>query len=132
MSIENYPASGNKYLCFTAEHSHPDQKIIQLRLFINGKLIGERTIDSDFSTYAFPFEDTGDLQFEFKASTGYKAPGDPRELSVKMKDIEVLLPPDADIFPRRLVWMGRRRFISFSLDEEQGKNQSCSARVQKP
>ena len=121
LSIKKYPVSGKKYLCFKAEHSHPDEKTIQLKLFLNGSLKGETAVDSDFSTYAFPFEERGDLQFEFRASKDYKAPGDPRELSVKMIDIKVVIPEEAGLFLEGWYEWEHRDFFSFRWIKKRAK-----------
>ncbi len=99
LSLQNYNIKGKKYLLITAAgHSHPEERTVVLELFLNGHKKGERTIDHVFSSYAFLFEETGDLQFEFRLSAAHQVPGDSRELGIMFRQMEVLSPPEANPF----------------------------------
>jgi len=98
-SLKNYKVKGKKYLLITAAgHSYPEEQTVVLELFLNGHKKGMKTIDSAFSSYAFLFDETGDLQFEFRLSAAYQVPGDPRELGIMFRKIEILPPSQADPF----------------------------------
>jgi len=98
-SLPNYNVAGKSYLFITAAgHSYPEERIVTLEFFLNGQKKGERMIDSAFSSYVFPFDEKGDLHFEFRLSAAYQVPGDPRELGIMFRKIEVLAPSEAGSF----------------------------------
>lgn len=97
--VKNYIVPGKKYLLITAAgHSYPEERRVTLELYVNGQKRDERPIDGSFCSYAFAFEETGDIRFDFIVSKTYPVPGDSRELGIMLRRMELAVPSEADIF----------------------------------
>lgn len=93
-SLKDYTIPGKKYIRFIAGHSFQDEESPILEIFINGLKKDEKEIEAPFSTYAFLVEEKGDIHFEFRLNKAFCVPGDPRELGMMVRKIDVL-PADA-------------------------------------
>lgn len=96
--LKNYQLSGKKYLRILAGHSFPKEKFPVLEVFVNGQKKGEKEIEAAFCSYAFSFEEKGDIKFEFKLNKSFQAPDDPRKLGIMIRKIRILHPSETDIF----------------------------------
>ncbi len=129
--------SGKKYLRLEAGHSFLREESPLLEVFFNGKKIGERLIESAFSLYAFPFDEEGEGELCFRVNKVHRVFGDPRELGIMVRRIEVLTPPYEGVFLdgwyserakdfsfplKDLVWMKKEALCVLPcLREERGK-----------
>lgn len=98
VSFKEYHTPGKKFLRITAGHSFPDKELPIMEVFVNDKKIGSREVEAAYAPYVFSFESSGDLNIEFKLSRTVQAYGDPRNMGIMVRDIEVLLPSEIDIF----------------------------------
>lgn len=96
--LSNYQVSGKKYLRITAGHSFPEQNLPCLEVFVNGHKIGETEVESAFCAYTFSFQQSGDLEFEFKLDHVFHVPGDERDLGIMIRDIKVMTPSEIGVF----------------------------------
>lgn len=96
--LKNYQLPGKKYIRITAGHSFQIEKMPLLEFFVNGQKKGEKEIEAAFCSYAFSFEEKGDIKFEFKLNKSSHIPDDPRELGIMVRKIEVLPPSETEIF----------------------------------
>ena len=97
--LKNFSMPGRKYLQITAGHSFPEDRLPVLEVFANQKKIGERKIYGPFSSYFFPFEEEGDIQFELRLNQTFRASKDGRELGIMVRRMEILTPSEVDPFP---------------------------------
>lgn len=132
--VRNYHPPGKKYLLITAAgHSYPKERRAKLEFYANEKKKGEREIDSSFCSYAFPFDETGDIRFDLVLDKTYQVPGDSRELGIMLRKMELALPSETDtflegwyvweyddFFPFR--WMKKEAKINLSSSEAKKHN----------
>jgi MoaA/NifB/PqqE/SkfB family radical SAM enzyme len=98
VSLKGYPHPGKKFLRVTAGHSFPEEELPILEIFVNDIKIGSHKIEAAYAPYVFPFEDSGDLAIKFTVSRTVQVYGDPREMGIMVRTIEILLPSEIDIF----------------------------------
>jgi len=98
VSFKEYPIPGKKFLRINAGHSFPEEELPVMEVFVNDKKIGSREVESAYAPYVFSFESTGPLNIKFKLSRTVQVYGDPRDMGIMVRDIEVLLPSETDIF----------------------------------
>lgn len=97
--VKDYRVAGKKHLLITAAgHSQPEEKRVRLQLYINNKEKGTKIIDGSFCSYAFSFQETGDLRFDFVLDKAFHVPGDARELGIMLRRAELLTPYESDVF----------------------------------
>ena len=89
--------SGKKYIRITAGHSFEEGKFPRLEVFANKVKIGESEIEKPFSDYAFPLEDKGDVNIEFRLDRVFTVPDDTRELGIMVRKIEIVTSQDVFI-----------------------------------
>jgi MoaA/NifB/PqqE/SkfB family radical SAM enzyme len=98
VSLKEYPNPGKKFLRITAGHSFPEKELPVLDVFVNDKKIGSHEVEAAYAPYVFSFDSSGDLNIEFRLSRTVQVFGDPREMGIMVRDIEVLMPAEIDIF----------------------------------
>jgi MoaA/NifB/PqqE/SkfB family radical SAM enzyme len=98
ISLKDYPDPGRKFLRITAGHSFPEKELPILEVFVNDRNIGSREVEAAFAPYVFSFESSGDLKIELKLSRTVQMYGDPRDMGIMVRDIEVLLPSEIDLY----------------------------------
>lgn len=128
--IEDYQVPGKKYLLITAAgHADPEEQHAILELYINGQKKGEKEIDGSFCSYAFPFEETGNIQFDFALNKTFSVHGDGRQLGIMLRRMESIKASEAsiflegwygwefdDLFPFR--WMKKKAKFNLSAEYE--------------
>lgn len=98
VSFKEYPILGRKFLRINAGHSFPEEELPVMEVFVNDKNIGSREVESAYAPYVFSFESSGPLDIKFKLNRTVRVYGDPRDMGIMVRDIEVLLPSETDIF----------------------------------
>ncbi|MGD8537542.1 MAG: radical SAM protein [Candidatus Aminicenantes bacterium] len=98
VSIKDYPDPGKKYLRITAGHSFPEKELPILEVFVNGTKIGSRKVEAAYTPYVFSFKDCGELDIELKLNRTAQVCGDPRDMGIMVRDIEVLSATAIDVF----------------------------------
>ena len=89
-------APGRKYVHLTAGHSFAEGELARLEVLVNGIKAAERDIGQSFSSYLVPFEAVGDIEVVFRLDRVCRVPGDPRDLGIMFREIEVLSPTDLE------------------------------------
>ena len=98
VSFKGYSDPGRKFIRITAGHSFPEKELPVLQVFVNDRKIGSREVDAAFAAYVFSFESSGDHKIELKLSRTVQVYGDPRDMGIMVRDIEVLLLSEIDVF----------------------------------
>jgi len=98
VSFGDLKIQGKGYLRIIAGHSFPDEPLPSLTVCLNGEKIGEETIEAAYSPYFFPFSGEENLEIEFKLDRVFHVYGDPRDMGIMIRDIEVLTPEEAGVF----------------------------------
>jgi len=98
VTISAHPHSGKKFLRITAGHSFPEDELPVLEIFVNGTMIGSQPIEAAYAPYVFSFEEAGDLSIKLAVSRTVQVCGDPREMGIMVRSIEILSPAEVDIF----------------------------------
>lgn len=98
VSISHYPDSGKKFLRITAGHSFSDKESPVVDVYVNSRKIGSRAVEAAFSPYVFSFEESGELAIEFRLNRTFQVYGDPRDMGVMVRDVEVLTPSEIGVF----------------------------------
>jgi len=98
VSFDDHELQETNYLRVIAGHSFPDNDLPHLTVYLNGQKIGEETIEAAYSPYFFPFSGGGDLYFELKLDRVFHVYGDPREMGIMVREIDVLTPDDVGVF----------------------------------
>ena len=96
--LEDHPHPGQKFLRITAGHSFPDKELPILEVYVNDQKIGDREIESAYTQYTFSFESSGPLFIKLNLSRTVQVYGDPREMGIMVREIEVFLPSEIDVF----------------------------------
>jgi hypothetical protein len=98
VSFLKYPDPGKKFLRITAGHSFPDKELPTMDVFVNDEKIGSREVEAAYAPYVFSFESAGPLHIQFNLSRTVQIYGDPREMGIMVRDIEILFPSEIDVF----------------------------------
>ncbi len=98
VSFNAYPDPGKKFLRITAGHSFPDKELPILEVFVNDRRIGSCEVEAAYTPYVFSFESSGNCNIQFKLSRTVQVYGDPRDMGIMVRDIEVLLPSEIETF----------------------------------
>ena len=98
VSFKRHRDPGRKFLRITAGHSFPEKEIPILDVYMNDRKIGSQEVGAAFAPYVFTFESSGDLNIELKLSRTVEVYGDPRDMGIMVRDIEVLLASEIDVF----------------------------------
>ncbi len=112
--------SSRSWLRVVSAHLQPDERRC-LSVSVNGRRVGSRVVTAGFSTFLFPLEQAGEVELALSVDPTFVPPGDPRELGVMIRSLEVLDLAASDVpvegegwheweaqeyFPFR--WMGAR------------------------
>lgn len=99
-SVSHVTIPGQKYLLLTAGHSFEENDLPILEVIVNGRKIGTKEIQSTFFTYVFPFEEEGDLSFEFRLNRSLQVFPDSRELGIMVRKMEIasLCDPEGPLY----------------------------------
>jgi MoaA/NifB/PqqE/SkfB family radical SAM enzyme len=98
VSLEDYTNQGQKFLRITAGHSFPGKNIPVMDVFVNNRKIGRREVEAAFSSYVFAFSESGDLTIDIKLDRTFQVEGDPRDMGIMVRDVEVLTPSEVGVF----------------------------------
>ncbi|MFC2163856.1 radical SAM protein [Acidobacteriota bacterium] len=98
VSFGRHEIQGKHYLRIIAGHSFPDEDPPRLSVYLNGHKLGEEEIEAAYSPYFFPFSGNGHLEFEFKLDRVFHVYGDPRDMGIMIREIEVSAPDEIGVF----------------------------------
>lgn len=98
VSFNEYPDPGKKFLRILAGHSFPEKELPIMEVFVNDTKIGSREVEGAYAPYVFSFESSGPLTFILKLSRTVRVYDDPRDMGIMVRDIEVLLLSEIDVF----------------------------------
>ncbi|MBN1224475.1 MAG: radical SAM protein [Candidatus Aminicenantes bacterium] len=95
------PGNREKYLMIKAGHPYPDEENPVLSVYSGEELVGRRTILSEDSTYYLPLDFfTRDFEIDLSLDRTFPSSvtGDRRTLGILVKDIEIFLPDEMELF----------------------------------
>jgi MoaA/NifB/PqqE/SkfB family radical SAM enzyme len=98
LTLKDFPHPGTKFLRITAGHSFPDKELPILEVYVNDLKIGSQEVEAAYAPYIFSFESSGPIFIKLNLSRTVQVYGDPREMGIMVREAEVLLPSEIDVF----------------------------------